>query len=118
VLTIEYARGQQPDIDGKVNDFIGTVGRWLGLAGAEIDSFNAGLEQVHNVLGERRDHWHVPPASGLGRVADLATREHTVDLERASRTRQPENVRPVQCRRFLRPQTGGVQEPPQHVIQT
>jgi hypothetical protein len=24
----------------------------------------------------------------------------------------------VQCRRFLRPQTGGVQEPPQHVIQT
>ncbi len=45
LLTIEYARDQQPDFDGQVNGFIGTVGQWLGFARADIDSFNSGLEQ-------------------------------------------------------------------------
>ena len=45
VLTIEYARDSQPDIDGQVNGFVGTVSQWLGFARGDVDSFNAGLEQ-------------------------------------------------------------------------
>lgn len=45
VLTIDYPRDQQPDIDGRVQEFIGAVSQWLGLARADIDSFNASLEQ-------------------------------------------------------------------------
>jgi hypothetical protein len=45
VLTIDYPRDTQPDIDARVQEFIGTVGRWLGFARADIDSFNKGLEQ-------------------------------------------------------------------------
>src|SRR5439155_23481863 len=45
VLTIDYPRDTQPDIDARVQEFIGTVGRWLGFARAEIDSLNKGLEQ-------------------------------------------------------------------------
>ena len=45
VLTIEYPRDQQPNIDGQVNGFTGTVSQWLGFARGDIDSFNAGFEQ-------------------------------------------------------------------------
>jgi hypothetical protein len=45
VLTIDYPRDMQPSIDGEANGFIDTVSRWLGFARADIDSFNAGLEQ-------------------------------------------------------------------------
>lgn len=55
VLTIEYARDQQPDIDGRVNSFVGTVDQWLGFAHADIDSFNAGLEnQARQTIAARR----------------------------------------------------------------
>jgi hypothetical protein len=45
LLTIEYARDSQPNIDGEVNSFIGTVSQWLGFAHGDIDSFNRTLEQ-------------------------------------------------------------------------
>lgn len=45
VLTIDYPHDTQPDIDGQVQEFIGTVSRWLGFARADIDSFNKSLEQ-------------------------------------------------------------------------
>lgn len=45
VLTIEYARDSQPNIDSEVNNFIGTVSQWLGFARGDIDSFNRTLEQ-------------------------------------------------------------------------
>jgi hypothetical protein len=45
VLTIDYPRDQQPDIDAQDNSFIGTVSRWLAFARADIVSFNNGLEQ-------------------------------------------------------------------------
>jgi hypothetical protein len=45
VLTIEYARDSQPNIDGEVNSFIGAVSQWIGFARGDIDSFNRTLEQ-------------------------------------------------------------------------
>jgi len=54
LLTIEYARDTQPDIDGQVNAFIGTVGQWLGFARADIDSFNRRLEQEARAAIEGR----------------------------------------------------------------
>jgi hypothetical protein len=45
ILTIEYARDSQPNIDGEVNSFIGTVSQWLGFARGDIDSYNHTLEQ-------------------------------------------------------------------------
>ena len=45
MLTIEYPRGQQPDIDAQANSFVGTVGHWLGFACMDIDAFNFALEQ-------------------------------------------------------------------------
>jgi hypothetical protein len=45
LLTIEYARDSQPNIDGEVNGFIGTVSQWLGFARGDIDLFNRTLEQ-------------------------------------------------------------------------
>lgn len=45
VLTIEYARDTQPNIDGEVNGFIGIVGQWLDFARGDIDPFNRTLEQ-------------------------------------------------------------------------
>jgi hypothetical protein len=55
VLTIDYPRDNQPDIDGQVNGFIGTVSKWLGFAGGDIDSFNAHLEQqAHQAIADRR----------------------------------------------------------------
>jgi hypothetical protein len=55
LLTIDYARDQQPDIDGQVNAFISTVGHWLGFARADIDSINARLEeQARQAIAGRR----------------------------------------------------------------
>jgi hypothetical protein len=45
LLTIEYARDSQPNIDGEVNAFIGTASQWLGFAHGDIDLFNRTLEQ-------------------------------------------------------------------------
>jgi hypothetical protein len=55
VLTIEYARDSQPDIDSEVNTFIGSVTKYLGFARADIDSFNATLEeQARQAIEGRR----------------------------------------------------------------
>jgi hypothetical protein len=54
LLTIEYARDTQPDIDGLVNGFVGTVAQWLGFAHADIDSFNRRLEQEAGAAIEGR----------------------------------------------------------------
>lgn len=45
VLTIEYARDTEPDIDGKVNTFINSVTQWLGFALGDSDAFNGTLEE-------------------------------------------------------------------------
>lgn len=56
MLTIEYPRDQQPDIDGRVQEFTGTVSQWLGFARADIDSFNTGLEQqARQAIAGRRE---------------------------------------------------------------
>jgi hypothetical protein len=55
LLTIEYARDSQPDIDGEVNTFIGTVSQWLGCGHGDIDSFNRTLEhQARQAIEGRR----------------------------------------------------------------
>jgi hypothetical protein len=56
MLTIEYPRDQQPDIDAQVDSFIGTVSRSLAFARADIVSFNNGLEQqaAQAIAGRRQ----------------------------------------------------------------
>ena len=55
VLTIDYPRDKQPDVDAEVHGFIGTVSRWLGFAGTDIESFNRTLEQeARQAIAARR----------------------------------------------------------------
>ena len=55
VLTIEYARAEQPDIDALVNERTGTITKWLGFSRADITSFNEGLkQQARQGIEERR----------------------------------------------------------------
>ncbi len=55
VLTIEYPRDQQPEIDAQAKSFVGTVRDWLGFACVDIDAFNVALEQqAHQAITGRR----------------------------------------------------------------
>lgn len=45
LLTIDFPRDQQPDIDARADGFINEVRRYLGFARQEIDAFNASLER-------------------------------------------------------------------------
>jgi hypothetical protein len=55
VLTIEYARAEQPDIDVLVNDRTRTISEWLGFARADVTSFNDGLkQQARQAIDERQ----------------------------------------------------------------
>jgi hypothetical protein len=45
LFTLEYPRDTQPDIDGQVGAFVGSVSQYLGWARAEIESFNGSLTQ-------------------------------------------------------------------------
>jgi hypothetical protein len=56
VLTIDYPRDSQPDIDGHAQGFINAVGQWLGWAAGQIDSFNSTLtpEAVRAIEGRRQ----------------------------------------------------------------
>lgn len=55
LLTIDYPRDQQPNIDSLVQAFIGSVSTWLGWARGQIDSFNAGLvQQARQAIEGRR----------------------------------------------------------------
>lgn len=55
LLTIDYPRDQQPNIDSQVQAFIGSVSTWLGWARGQIDSFNAGLvRQARQAIEGRR----------------------------------------------------------------
>lgn len=55
VLTIEYARDTEPDIDGQVNNFINSVSQWLGFARRDSDAFNSPLEEeAHRAIEARR----------------------------------------------------------------
>lgn len=55
LLTIDWPQDQQPNIDGKAQDFISKVEQYLGFARSQIDSFNANLEQeARQVIAGRR----------------------------------------------------------------
>lgn len=45
LVTIEYARDAQPDIDGQVNGIVTSLETWLGHASGDIEPFNESLRQ-------------------------------------------------------------------------
>ena len=56
LLTIDYARDQQPDIDQRAQGFVNDVSTWLGWTRAQTDSFNSSLPQeaVRAIEGRRQ----------------------------------------------------------------
>jgi hypothetical protein len=54
LLTIDFPSDQTPDIDAQTDGFINSVGKYLGWAEAQIDSFNSALEQQARQAIERR----------------------------------------------------------------
>jgi hypothetical protein len=46
ILTIDYPRDQQVDIDARAQEFIRTVSQWLGFARADITAFNSRLPEL------------------------------------------------------------------------
>jgi len=74
------------------------------------------VAQVEQIRGQRRDDLDVPPAPGLGRVANLARDEHPIDFQRASGARELEEVAPADRQGLLGAQSGRTQQAPQHPI--
>lgn len=111
LFTIEYARDTQPDIDGEVNAFVGTVGQWLGFARADIDSFNRRLEQEARAaiegrrqrIAQRDEHLAqsaIPErrpgeAGDKTYIADVIVRRPAPSLPRTRADDQPPKLEPV-----------------------
>jgi hypothetical protein len=45
LMTIEWPRDQQPNVDGRVENFTSKVDQYLGFARQQIEAFNSGLER-------------------------------------------------------------------------
>lgn len=87
VLTIEYPRDQQPDIDSRAQEFMRMVGQWIGFACADIDSFNRGLHQrARQLIADRlqrleqRDAHLAQSKIPVGRPDDAGKRMYIPDV--------------------------------------
>ncbi|MEW6582118.1 MAG: hypothetical protein AB1416_05085 [Actinomycetota bacterium] len=111
VVTIEYPRDTQPDIDSEVSRLLGAVSQWLGFARADIDSFNHRLEQEARGAIEGRQHRiaqrdahlaqsSIPerrPAEGRERtyIADVLVRRPVPSLPQTRADDKPPKLEPA-----------------------